>query len=376
MRAAWVSVLVYYFSLLGVSAHTWIEQLQVIGANGSYAGDYGYARGFVDRTDPLFGGYSNKWQIPDPAAGERRISTGMHLCHPSQRTANHSSRYPQLHATPGQYVAMKYLENGHVTRPWDPEGKPKRGGTVWVYGIYDPKPTESLYEVLRWSMDEMAGDGRGWLLAAQDFDDGRCHQLSDAEESKRRQYRFPNHIIGQPDVQAEQWCETDVEIPVDAQMKSTLTIYWVWGLETAPGSSNGLCGKDEYYVSCLDIELGGKDGFQRNAEHELDQQDPQTSAVQGYKHRSALRVELAVITAGDCDLRVTSAYTSSSLHTEATTGSEGKSRPHLSQTRLYTTAGNSTRSGHHATSTSCSDPASYTGTTRSTVTTTSPLTLD
>lgn len=48
------------------SAHTWIEQAQVIGVNGSYVGDYGYARGFVDRANPHFDGYANKWQVPDP----------------------------------------------------------------------------------------------------------------------------------------------------------------------------------------------------------------------------------------------------------------------------------------------------------------------
>lgn len=105
------------------SAHTWIEQAQVIGANGSYVGDYGYARGFVDRADFRFDGYANKWQTPDPRldVGVTRMDKTMLMCHPSQRIANYSSDYPRLQVVAGDFVALKYLENGHVTR----RGAPK-----------------------------------------------------------------------------------------------------------------------------------------------------------------------------------------------------------------------------------------------------------
>lgn len=140
LRVSSFNSVVYFLIIWSVSAHTWIEQLQVIGSNGSCVGDYGYMRGFVDRTDPLFDGFSDKWQIPDPSTGQRRIDTTMQLCHPSQKVANYSSTHPRLQVKPGDYIAMKYLENGHVTMPAIPEGKPERGGTVWVYATTIPKP--------------------------------------------------------------------------------------------------------------------------------------------------------------------------------------------------------------------------------------------
>lgn len=140
------------------SAHTWVEQAQAIGSNGSYVGDCGYARGFVDRADSRFDGYANKWQIPDPRldVGVTRMNKSMLMCHPSQRIANYSSDYPRLQVVPGDFVALKYLENGQVTRPWDPEGKPQHGGTIWVYATHELKQDEKLYDVLQWKWRWMA----------------------------------------------------------------------------------------------------------------------------------------------------------------------------------------------------------------------------
>jgi hypothetical protein len=289
------------------SAHTWIEQTQVIGANGSYVGDNGYARGFVDRADPRFDGYANKWQVPDPRfdVGLTRMDESMLACHPSQRNANYSSGYPKLQVVPGDFVAMKYLENGHVTRPWDPEGKPQLGGTVWVYATYRPKEDEKLYDVLRWDTSGTAGNGDGWLMAAQDFDDGRCYQINISVESSRRQSHFPNHPPGQPDTKTEQWCETNVLVQDKVQVNSTITIYWVWGWGTAPGTKDIACGKDEYYTSCLDFDV--MDGNLRNLQdHDLkstqalSQQDPQSKAVRAYKSRNNVRERPVLIAEGAC----------------------------------------------------------------------------
>ncbi|KAM0714619.1 hypothetical protein Q7P37_009915 [Cladosporium fusiforme] len=371
-----VFFLVYFLSVWCVSAHTWIEQLQVIGANGSYTGDFGYARGFVDRADPRFDGFSNKWQIPDPATGERRLKTEMQLCHPSQRRANYSSQYPRLRVAPGEYVAMKYLENGHVTIPWDPKGKPKRGGTVWAYGTHDPRPTETLFDVLQWNGNSSGGDGRGRLLAAQDFDDGRCHQLNGVEESRRRQSQFPNHFPDQPDVPVEQWCETDVKIPDDITVHSTLTIYWVWGWETAPGSDHATCGKDEYYVSCLDVEVRRKTDTAELPEHKLDQQDPQRAAVHNYQKRSALRKEPLIITEDNCNPEDTSISAKVALPSGTMMGSlQGKLREDASRNPLLLTVENTTSKVAYAGSTSCSDAMGSTITLTSTTTATKTITL-
>ncbi|KAM0714523.1 hypothetical protein Q7P37_009819 [Cladosporium fusiforme] len=369
-------LIAYFLCVWRVSAHTWIEQLQVIGANGSYTGDFGYARGFVGRADPRFDGFSNKWQIPDPATGERRLKTGMSLCHPSQRRANYSSQYPRLRVAPGEYVAMKYLENGHVTIPWDPKGKPRRGGTVWVYGTHDPRATETLYDVLQWNTNSSGGDGRGRLLAAQDFDDGRCHQLNEVEESRRRQVRFPNRFPDQPDVSVEQWCETDVKIPNDVKVHSPLTIYWVWGWETAPGSDRANCGKDEYYVSCLDVEVRRKTDTAELPEHKLDQQDPQRAAVHNYQKRSALREEPLIITKDACNPEGASisAAVASSTGTMMR-GLQGQLREDASRTPLLPVVQYTTSKVASAGSISCSDAMGSTVTLVSTTTATKTVTL-
>jgi hypothetical protein len=290
-----------------VSAHTWIEQTQVIGPNGSYVGDHGYARGFVDRADPRFDGYANKWQIPDPRVdvGLTRMNESMLVCHPSQRTANYSSRYPKLQVVPGDFVAMKYLENGHVTRPWDPDGKPPLGGTIWVYATYKAKEDEKLADILQWDANGTAGNGDGWLMATQDFDDGRCHQINTSHESTRRQSDFPNHPPGQPDTKTEQWCETDIMVHDEIQVNSTITIYWVWGWETALGTKDIVCGKDEYYTTCLDFDVvdeNVRNSLDRGLKtaRTLSQQDPQPEAVPAYKSRDAIRKRPITIAEGFC----------------------------------------------------------------------------
>ncbi|KYG41895.1 hypothetical protein M433DRAFT_7597 [Acidomyces richmondensis BFW] len=114
---------------LPTSAHSWIEEYQVIDSNGKYIGDKGYSRGYIARTDPAFTGSSMTYLIPQ--VGNRINPTDM-LCHPDQRTSNYfNPAYPKLKVQPGGYVAMKYLENGHVTLPWNHRGKPKPARTVF-----------------------------------------------------------------------------------------------------------------------------------------------------------------------------------------------------------------------------------------------------
>lgn len=299
-----------------VSAHTWVEQMQVIGTNGSYIGASGYPRGYVARTDPSFTGFSNKWQLPSPDTdtGRTRITDSMLVCHPSQRAATYSSEYPQLSVAPGSYVAMKYLENGHVTQPFIPAGKPAGSGTVFIFGTYEPSATETLVDVLSWTKDGKGGNGKGWLMAAQNYDDGRCHQLNQAPISINRQMSDGNHPPGQPTVQLEQWCEADVLIPTDARVGATLTTYFVWDWSTGMQTEGAMCGKDEYYTTCSDFKIvNGGDGLSKLAAifdvHSLVQQDPQTNAVSDYQSRTADNPTPTIITEEGCSY--TSATSSS-----------------------------------------------------------------
>lgn len=280
-------------------AHTWVEEYQVIGPNGSYIGDRGFSRGYTARTDPDFDGDANiLWMLPQldavmPDGGVRlRVNASDSLCHPNQRTSNYiDPRYPKLKAAPGNFVAMKYLENGHVTLPWNQPGKPLEGGTVYVFGTTQPSDDEKIVDVMKWNKDGNGGDGRGWLLSAQNFDDGRCHQINDCVMSVERQTLFPNMIPDQ-DATAEQWCESDVQIPKNVQ-PGTLTTYWIWQWPTSPESE---CvypdGKDEYYTTCADFEIvadspGDVKIIDEVSTNTLVQENFQTNAVSTYMQRTA-----------------------------------------------------------------------------------------
>jgi hypothetical protein len=272
-----------------VLAHTWNEQLSVI-ENGSFVvGSNGYPRGYVCRTTPGFYDDLMTYQLPPPQDTNRtRINSSDALCAPTQRYANQTENFPRLQASPGSYFAMKYLENGHVTLPQNTPGKPVGGGTVFVFGTSQPSDNELLVDVLQWTSDGTGGDGRGRLLAAQNFDDGRCYQINTGNISVSRQQEFPNPVQGQPGTVNEQWCETDVAIPSTVAVGSTYTVYWVWQWPTAPGTPGALEGKDEYYTTCSDIDIVAGP-LQSKAPNPLPQQDPQTAAVPNYQTRTAYK---------------------------------------------------------------------------------------
>ncbi|KAI4843586.1 hypothetical protein E4T44_06659 [Aureobasidium sp. EXF-8845] len=310
------------------SAHTWVEEMQVIDStSGNYTGDHGFTRGYVARTDPGYDGdEAIKYLLPPLSTGRTRIDGTDLLCHPSQRTSNYNNpEYPRLQASPGSYVAMKYLENGHVTLPENQPGKPKMGGTVFVYATTKPSDTEKIVDVLKWNTAGTGGDSRGSQIAAQNYDDGRCHQLNTGPISVQRQQEFPDHVIGQPDSNVEQWCETDVHIPSTYKTGDTVTVYWVWQWPTAPGVGVYPNGKDEYYTSCAEIEIVDSVS---NAPpvHTLAQQDAQSMAVSDFKSRAVL-TSSALYTLADGSSAtataepVSSATTASSVASSATTAS-------------------------------------------------------
>ncbi|KAK4945054.1 hypothetical protein LTR10_015731 [Elasticomyces elasticus] len=280
-------------------AHSWIEEFQVIDSNGSYIGDRGFPRGYMARTDPGYNGFVMNYLLPETGV---RITSNDSLCHPAQRTSNYTNpAYPKLQVTPGSYVAMKYLENGHVTLPWNQLGKPPGGGTVFVYGTTQPSDDEKIANVLPWTSDGKGGNGKGFLMTAQNFDDGRCYQINCGNISTDRQTLFPNHVADQPTSVIEQWCETDLKIP-ETIAAGTLSVYWVWQW---PTESNKDCtypdGKDEYYTTCSDVEIvaGGSDAdakiLAEVGTNTLAQENPQTTAVSGFKSRNAFSTDPAMV---------------------------------------------------------------------------------
>lgn len=281
--------------LTQVAAHTWIEQLSVI-KDGTFVGNYGYPRNYLARTDPGFnGGASSQWLLPPLDSGRLRVNSDDLLCRPEQRTQTQSEKWPRLNVAPGDFVAMKYAENGHVTLPDNQKGKPEKGGTVFVYGTTEPKQQEKLTDVLEWTKDGSGGDKRGKLLAVNNYDDGRCYQINSSPISTKRQAEFPDPNPGQAGSVNEQYCESDVQIPEDEEAGKTYTVYWVWQWPTAAGQDPTYPnGKDEWYTSCSDVELTSANSLQSfvagssQQQYKLEQQDPQTKAVTSWSDRTAL----------------------------------------------------------------------------------------
>ncbi|PNS20854.1 hypothetical protein CAC42_2785 [Sphaceloma murrayae] len=337
-----------------VSAHSWVEQMQEISEDGSFVGPMGYPRGYVGRTDAGFSGDAMNYLLPPLSSGRIKINNDDLLCHPDQRTQKQSDNYPVLKMEPGGFVAMKYLENGHVTLPTNQKGKAKSGGTVFVYGTTEPKDDEKIMDVLKWTEDGKGGDGRGTMIAAQNFDDGRCHQINGETISKERQQDFPDRLPDQPTSNVEQWCETDVKLPTDID-GSKLTVYWVWQWNTEPGADPTYPdGKDEYYTTCADINVGKTMGSQKNVaeKNTLQQQDPQTKAPENFQDRTAY-IKFPLSTSGSDDETPTSTSTrpeTTSTRTRsrsrsrttatATTDDEGEDEPTTTSTpvRVSTTA--------------------------------------
>jgi hypothetical protein len=141
---AWASMAC--FLGLGVS-HTWNEQLTVI-ENGIFSGNNGYPRGYVSRSHAGFDDNMMTYLLLPLESGRSRVNGSDLLCAPTQRMTNQTVSFPRLQVPPGCFIAMKYLENGHVTLPTIQPGKPKAAGTVYVFGTAEPNDAELLTDVL------------------------------------------------------------------------------------------------------------------------------------------------------------------------------------------------------------------------------------
>lgn len=276
------------------NAHSWVEQLANIASNGSYVGSFGYPRAFSDKTvGSSFNQEANLWLLPHDAAF---INGTDLLCHPSQRVPNQAGTFSRLQTSPDSVIAVRYAENGHVTLPGggtDLVGKPEKGGTVFVFGTEEPRSDETLQNVLHWTRDGTGGDQGGRLLTAQNFDDDRCYQLrADVTAlGEERRLRTPNPKPGQPGSDHELLCETDVRLPDDITVGQTYTLYWVWQWPTAPQQEPGpVNGKDEYYTSCIDVDVVADLTLDQNGAL-LKDQDPMTRAVPNFESRTALTVD-------------------------------------------------------------------------------------
>ena len=286
-------------------AHSWVEQLMVIAPNGSFTGNPGYARNNTMRTVPGFSDLLmvhilpgqgqpsiEERQAPSPSASAPAAGTSTAfsdtmsilptdpMCKKTQQEQIQSNGSPRLQAAPGDNIALRYQENGHVTLPQNQPGKQENRGTVYIYGTTQPKEDEIFLDVFKqWNAAGTGGDKRGVLLATQPFDDGRCYQVNDGNISTARQSQYPHEatqLMG-----ANLWCQNDIQLPANAPSGKPYTLYWVWDWPTMPGVDPNLPnGKAELYTTCMEIDIQGT-----KASRDLDERQapaaPAASAAPG-----------------------------------------------------------------------------------------------
>jgi hypothetical protein len=282
-----------------VVGHTWVDQLRNINAKGEYVGDAGYSRHKLIQGDPQWnykGGDGTGMQnlVPNPEEKSNPfISNESFVCHPLQRKPKQTANYPRLQTAPGTFMAMRYLENGHVSLVGTDTNRVKdpNNGTIYIFGTTEPKNDEKLFDVLQWTKDGKGGDKRGVLLSAQDFDDGRCHQGNLTPVSKGRSKTLPNYPAGQVSDQPSELelpCESDVMLPKDATVGKAYTLYWVWQWGSVKDPMTLPDGKDEYYTTCIDVDVVDKVDEAAKLEHPMYQQDAMSVAVSKFASRTAM----------------------------------------------------------------------------------------
>lgn len=250
-------------------AHSWVEQLMVINPSGSFSGQPGYARNNTLRTAPGFTDLLMVHILPgqgQPSIEQRdapspndvqNVQPTEPMCKKTQQAQFQSAGSPRLKAAPGDMVALRYEENGHVTLPANQPGKPANRGNVYIYGTTQPKSDDTFLNIFGvWNADGSGGDKRGKLLATQPFDDGQCYQVNGGtiSASRQKEYPHPASQVGGTDL----WCQNDIKIPADAPSGKPYTLYWVWDWPTLPKVDPSLPnGKAEIYTTCMDVDITG-----------------------------------------------------------------------------------------------------------------------
>ncbi|KAI0976652.1 hypothetical protein F4678DRAFT_120003 [Xylaria arbuscula] len=233
-------VTVAAFSLLAAvptaNAHTWVEFLYQIGSDGSYTGDVGYPIGYLPRSAAITDD-EHQTKILD-------TSTNPAICKPM--SSSNTGQYPPLKAGAGDYIAMQYQENGHVTQP-DLTPRPYRGGNVYVYGTTQHKDSDGINDVLNaWTVDGKGGNQKGKLIATHYFDDGQCFQDNPGNPiTQQRQAKYGVNQLP---------CQTDIQLPTDLPSDGTYTLMWVWDWPRIISDTQNVT---EIYTTCAQIDLSG-----------------------------------------------------------------------------------------------------------------------
>lgn len=235
---------IYLLLLAGsASAHTWLESLRSIGSNGAFTGEPGYPRGFVARTDPSFSDDASTYRILAKDASTP-------LCHPAQQVANGytNPQFPRLNSSAGSWVALTYQENGHVSAPQVPEGRPYRSGNIYVYATTTLRDEEFSSVHGNWTADGSLESGR--LIATRYFDDENCFQNQGSGPTPiNAERKAASQGLASVD------CQTDIQLPEDID-SDVVGIYWVWDWTLWPNMQNQAF---EIYTGCAEISISQGD---------------------------------------------------------------------------------------------------------------------
>lgn len=263
------------------SAHSWVEEVHRVAADGSLVGEVGYPRGWIARTstNPVWKDAIPQWLLP--LSGQSAYSGDEVL---NKYDYDPQPKFPMLKASPGDHVSLIHLENGHTTLPQNQPLKPRNRGTVFLYGTSNPKPKERLFDVhLVWNRDGTGGDKRGILLGTRNYDDGQCYQPNQGEISLSRASKLASDGAVHD---RELRCQSNIQLPNDLKPGSTYTIYWYWdwpdlnaakinmdatangiypwagtfmrGEKDPHGFTMSAIARNESYASTVDIQIVGK----------------------------------------------------------------------------------------------------------------------
>ncbi|KAI0600427.1 hypothetical protein F4775DRAFT_599100 [Biscogniauxia sp. FL1348] len=213
-------------------------------------GDAGYMRGYLSRLDPGFDDHRQEHLIPPPSRGPSVgiLPTDL-ICRDTQQMQLDAA-HPPLKARRGDFIAIQYQENGHVTLHENTPQKPLHS-TVFIYGTSSPSRDDRLLSIHHvWNAAGTGGDKRGVLLAARPFDDGKCYQINNGPVSAARQKTFPKAIEDPQGV--DLWCQNDLRLPTN--IGDTYTLYWVWEWPNMPTATLPQ-GRMEVYTSCMDVQI-------------------------------------------------------------------------------------------------------------------------
>jgi hypothetical protein len=204
-------------------AHSWPEQTIRLAPDGKEVGKPG-----ADRAHITAG--TGDFLIP-PNGGDKVIQPTHKIVREAQGPLNdgsYSTEFPMLSVAQGDFVAIKYRENGHVSRAdkSNPE-KPVNRGTVYLYGTTENDLSNvMLMDVhLKWTSDGKGGNGKGKLIATRNYDDGQCHEVLPSDGDFEGIVGYRKEFISKAD---SLLCQNDIKIPEDAPVGKVYTVIWVW----------------------------------------------------------------------------------------------------------------------------------------------------